>query len=712
MCARALCCRRGFFTSTAAVPTPPSNTSERAASRWLKQERQYIKSTLFSNEQFQSLKRKTRGDILDVMSHYPRRNRAAVEQQEDDGDDGVRHGMYQFTSDSKNDLLRNGEIVVSMEQELARERNVRMLSARISPDGERIALVVDFTENQSKPHLLVKDLRSNSWLMQDRVMQCEWFNSNKLICALARADRDSSDQAQVCNQVIAFDFESRTGEVLYEETDPKNFIVLGRTKDDKFVHFNSMTTNSTEIHLILEEGEGGNVTTEVVCPRSPDLSYFVDHLDGLFYVVTNQAGCTEFRVDVVPDDHSFADCITVVPHDSQCSIEEIELRSGGFMALFCRDVSSIHQFIKVYQVQRIDSDELVLINLKATLKSNSLPHVRPSSSLDDKSSRLGISVSSPTHPVTDIVVDLTALQGDHDLMNFVVESSQVAVKTANSFCSWDVAFPRGHDGELVPMTILKPKSPQKIKGRGLVVAYGAYGSSLKLDFDAFHLALVKDGWSVFLAHVRGGSEKGQRWYKQGKLLNKMNSFHDLKACVEHIYSSKLVNSGQLAAIGNSAGGLLIAGFVNQRPEWFRAIVLQVPFVSVMTSMLDESGKLTSQDYEEWGNPSTSDEVRSLISKYDPMLTLTEANAQRYPHALILAAKEDTRVDFKTISQFVCRLREFQQRHNASASTILFDVDERFGHFGELTLDAAIEEHSRDYGFLKWALEKDVDELVK
>jgi oligopeptidase B len=540
---------------------------------------------------------------------------------------------------------------------------------------------------------LVQDIASGELLeIDENVFQCEWWSKDKLVYSRSTKELRS-------DQIMEFDFQSRKQRVLMEESDQKRFLVLGTTKDGKIVHVSSMTKNTSEI-IVLNDDEG-EIEMRVVLPREDGVMYFLDHMDGVYFIVSNDRGCTEYRVDAVVGGLDLKRGKTIVPHEENCSIEDLEVKKG-ILTLFCRDVETSRQFVKVYRIVREGTEDIKAV-LISQIQSEEYPSVRPG--LEDESDSredvIGLRVSSPTRAERDVTLEVSSLRTLESL-------SSDTNSPADKFCTWEIAFVSAHDGERIPLTVIRPRESSSASRPGVLFAYGAYGHSLELKMEESYLSLVEDGWTVFLAHVRGGAEKGQRWYAQGKLANKMNSFKDLESCAEFILRSGLVTDGKLAAHGVSAGGLLVAGLVNFRPDLFKAIVLRVPFLSVLNSMTQPSEELTHTEYEEWGNPVETPEIRMLMERYDPLLNLTEQVGMNYPHALITASIKDNRVSFTTVSEYVSKLRSFQKlKSPEDRSIIVFDVDEEHGHFGENTLAASFETQALEMAFLKHVLLKSI-----
>ncbi|HUR44042.1 MAG TPA: prolyl oligopeptidase family serine peptidase, partial [Aestuariivirga sp.] len=216
---------------------------------------------------------------------------------------------------------------------------------------------------------------------------------------------------------------------------------------------------------------------------------------------------------------------------------------------------------------------------------------------------------------------------------------------------------KAHDGEDVPITLLYRKTT-KLDGSAplWLYGYGAYGISIPAGFNTNILSLVDRGFIYAIAHVRGGQEKGRRWYKAGKLDKKPNTFRDFIACAKHLIASGMTRQGHIVAQGGSAGGMLMGAVANMAPELFRAIIAEVPFVDVLTTMLDETLPLTPPEWPEWGNPIKDKQVYEAIAAYSPY---DRVEARPYPHIMALAGLTDPRVTYWEPAKWVAKLRELK-----------------------------------------------------
>jgi oligopeptidase B len=248
------------------------------------------------------------------------------------------------------------------------------------------------------------------------------------------------------------------------------------------------------------------------------------------------------------------------------------------------------------------------------------------------------------------------------------------------------------DGTAIPISLVsRADAPRDGTGPLLLAGYGAYGIPFPVTFSSNRLSLVDRGVICAIAHVRGGGELGKRWHDQGRMLAKRNSFADFIAVAEHLIAAGYTSADRLAVEGGSAGGLLVGAVLNARPELFRAAVLRVPFVDVISTMLDESLPLTVGEFEEWGNP----KVREHYEYMKTYCPYTNLRRQRYPALLVRTSLNDSQVMFWEPAKYVARLRAL----GAGGAPVLFVVNMAAGHGGASGRYDHLREVALDYAFV-------------
>jgi len=263
-----------------------------------------------------------------------------------------------------------------------------------------------------------------------------------------------------------------------------------------------------------------------------------------------------------------------------------------------------------------------------------------------------------------------------------------------------------HDGQEIPLNIYFKKDGFKLNRRNRVVmeGYGAYGISMSQGFSITNLSAMERGYVIAQAQVRGGGERGVLWHQQGKLLNKMNSFHDFNSCAEFLIANRITHPTLLAAKGSSAGGLLVAQSMNMRPDLYRAVILNVPFLDVLGSLLDETLPLTLTDHLEFGNPIDDEEIYKLIASYSPYENLS---SQEYPAILMKVQMQDPRVPFFSTLKYVAKLRELaaipSRQANFGQSNIVVRIKKEGGHFGSVDNQENLNEEIEEFAWLDFLM---------
>ncbi|OAD65677.1 hypothetical protein PHYBLDRAFT_153157 [Phycomyces blakesleeanus NRRL 1555(-)] len=480
--------------------------------------------------------------------------------------------------------------------------------------------------------------------------------------------------------------------LVFEEPDDSVFVDITSTKDMKFVTINSNSLSSSEVRVIdatLNVTQQNKPLLRLIKPRVPQLEYYVDHHDSTFYILTNAQKATNFKLVKAPDEsveHSeWEDVITMNPTEK---IEDVDIfqpfqnniviygRRDGLPIILCHDLSTklTHQ---------VDLPGRFCV-------------VSPGTNLEFNTDTFRFSVSSPfAHESTyeyDVEkrklnpVRVASIQGKYttrfDKSKYTC--TQIHVKS--------------HDNQDIPVTLIHSKDYEKnSKNPVLMRSYGAYGVSTDPDFKIEHLPLLERGWVIALAHVRGGSELGRPWYEQGKLKHKMNSFRDFIAVAEHLVKTKVTSPDHLAAIGTSAGGLLVGSVLHMRPDLFRALVLRVPFVDPLSAMLNPDLPLTQVEYPEWGNPTKDKEAYECIQAYSPYENIKAlSNATSLPAVFVTGGLKDQRVAYWQPLKFVAGLR-----HSLKESKdVLLKMDLDRGHFGGGSeQDARLSEAAEQVAFL-------------
>ncbi len=463
-------------------------------------------------------------------------------------------------------------------------------------------------------------------------------------------------------------------QVVFEEMDDTYYYIgVSRTKDNRYLMINSNATLSNEVLLLRADDPGGDF--RVFQPRSRDLRYRVWPYNGKFYVLTNHEA-RNFRLMETTDQNTGIDAWQeVIPHRPEVLLENVEL---------------FDDFLVLQERER-GLRQMQIIN-KITGESHYLP-------FEEEAYTAHISIN-PEMSTPILRYNYTSLTTPNSTYDYNMETGELTlVKQQEVLGDFDPDnyetrryYVKARDGVDVPLTIVYRKGiTQDGSNPLLLYGYGSYGASADPRFNINALSLLDRGFVYAIAHVRGGQEMGRHWYEDGKLLNKWNTFNDFIDCADFLVEEKYTSPDRLFASGGSAGGLLMGVVVNERPELFKGVIAGVPFVDVVTTMLDETIPLTTSEYDEWGNPNEKSYYEYMLS-YSPYDNIRE---QAYPNLFVTSGLYDSQVQFWEPTKWVAKLRTY---HTGDQKILLYTNMEA-GHSGASGRFQRLRELAREYAFL-------------
>jgi oligopeptidase B len=431
-------------------------------------------------------------------------------------------------------------------------------------------------------------------------------------------------------------------EIVYEEADPGFFVGVDDTLSRRFIVIDVHDHQTSEVWLIDAETGGA---PRLVAARVPGREYDVEERDGLLYIHTNAAGAEDFKIVTTPAEMPAAEnWRDLIPHTEGALILDVIVIKNHLLRLERRD--GLPRII--IRDLRDGREETVRFDEEAYSLGMSVGY-------EFDTSTMRFSYSSPTTPMRTYDLDLKT--GARTLLK------EQVVPSGHDPADYETRrlFAPAPDGELVPVTVLYRKSTP-IDGTApcLIYGYGAYGMALPAAFSVSALSLADRGFVMATAHVRGGMEKGYRWYRLGRHEHKRNTFNDFIAAAEMLIQKGYSAPNKLVAEGGSAGGLLMGAIANMRPDLFAGIIAEVPFVDVLNTMLDDTLPLTPPEWPEWGNPIDSQADYERIASYAPYEQVT---AQAYPKLFVLAGLTDPRVTYWEPAKWVARLRATKTDQN-------------------------------------------------
>ncbi|MBP2167031.1 oligopeptidase B [Erwinia toletana] len=561
------------------------------------------------------------------------------------------------------------ETLLDANQRASHSEFYTMGALDISPDNQIMALAEDFLSRRIYG-IRFRNLSSGSWypeVLEDVSSSFVWANDSRTLYYVLKHKKTLLPY-QVWRHTIGEP--QSADQLVYEELDDTFYVSVHKTTSEHFIliALNSSTTSE----ILLLDGEYAEAEPQVFCPRRKDHEYTLDHYNHHFYVRSNREGKNFglYRTDykdvsrwetlVEPRDH-------IVLEDFQLFRDwlVLEERQRGLTSLRQINWQSGETF-------GIAFDDPAYVTW---LAYNPTP----------ETGKLRYGYSSMTTPATLFELDMDSGE------RLVLKQSEVKGFDASKYRS-EHMWVKARDGVEVPVSLVYHREHyQPGKNPLLVYGYGSYGSSMDADFSGSRLSLLDRGFVFALAHIRGGGELGQQWYDDGRLLNKLNTFNDFIDVTHALLAQGHGDPQRLYAMGGSAGGLLMGAVLNREPQLWHGVVAQVPFVDVVTTMLDESIPLTTGEYDEWGNPN-DEAYYHYISQYSPY---DNVRAQDYPHLLVTTGLHDSQVQYWEPAKWVAKLRELKTDDNL----LLLCTDMDAGHGGKSGRFKAYEGVALEYAFL-------------
>ena len=547
--------------------------------------------------------------------------------------------------------------------------NVKGIS--IHPNNQLMAFGVDFV-GRRQYEIKIKSLQTSN-ILEDSIENTTggsvWSQAED---QLFYTERDETlRSARVMRHELGTS--SKDDVLVYEEEDETFDVSVGKSKSKKYLVISSHSTLSSEFQLLESSNPKGE--WRIFQERERDHEYSIDHFEDAFFIITNWKAKNFRLMKSGLWETSKEHWEEVLAHRDDVMIEDLEI-FRDYMVLEER-YKGISQ-MRVFN-QKDKSEHYIQFPEEAYTAGTSVNLV-----FDTKILRLVY--SSMTTPATVFDYDL-------DTRAFTLLKEQ---EVLGGFNKEDYRSERLNaivrDGVEVPISLVYKKG-FKVDGKSplLLYAYGSYGHSLDPYFSSSRLSLLDRGFAFAIAHIRGGEEMGRDWYENGKLLKKKNTFNDFVDCAEFLLEQKYVKPNSLFAAGGSAGGLLMGAVMNMRPDLWAGVLAAVPFVDVVTTMLDESIPLTTGEYDEWGNPNNK-EYYDYIFSYSPYDQVKEMD---YPNVLVTTGLHDSQVQYWEHAKWVARLRD----KNTSKNQILLHTNMDTGHGGASGRFEYLKEIALEYAFL-------------
>ena len=572
----------------------------------------------------------------------------------------------------KGSLEAEEEILLNVNEMAAGHDYYSVGGLAVSPDNTLISFGVD-TVSRRKYTLHFKDLRTGE-ILPDAIPvttgSAAWAADNRTVF-YTKIDDTTLRAHKVCRHVLGTP--PASDPLVYEEADETFSAYAYTSKSKKYVFIASGSTLSTEYRFLDAAKPAG--TFKIFQPRERDLEYQIDHFQDKFYILTN-LGAKNFRLMTAAlDKTAKEDWVEMIPHREDVLLEGFEIFQGS-LALQERAKG--------------------LTRIRIMPWDKSAEHYLDFGE-ETYSARIAVNPEFDTEWLRYAYSSLTTPPSAYDY-NMVTKEKKLLKQeeVLGGFNAEDYQAERHYatarDGVEVPISLVYRKGLVKNgKSPLLLYGYGSYGATTDAGFSSARLSLLDRGFVYAIAHIRGGQEMGRWWYEDGKLLKKKNTFTDFVDCADYLVAQKFTSPGRLFASGGSAGGLLMGAVVNMRPELFKGVVAGVPFVDVITTMLDHSIPLTTSEFDEWGNPEDKDYYDYMLS-YSPY---DNVEAKNYPALLVTTGLHDSQVQYFEPAKWVAKLRVMKTDKNP----LLLWTNMEGGHGGVSGRFRRLKQMAMEYAFM-------------
>jgi oligopeptidase B len=581
---------------------------------------------------------------------------------------------YPIYSRKKESLLAEEEIMFDCNLLAQGHAYFQLGGLSISPDNKWATFAIDTTGRRIYS-LKIKNLETNEILndlIENSTGESTWANDNKTIF-YTNQDKITLRSDKIFRHKIGTD--SVDDVLVYEEKDDTFHVDVSKEKSKKYIVITSSSTVTTECRILLADEPDGKFV--VFQKRKRGLEYDIAHYDDCFYVLTNRDGATNFKLMKTPENATAKENWTeLIPHRDEVLLEDIEIfknflvleeRSNGLNKIKIIPWNGEEAYYLPFESETYTAYTTANIDFDTDVLRYSYQSMTTPSSVID------FNMKTKTK---DIKKEQQVLGGNFDKNNYIEERIWASAK----------------DGTKIPISMVYKKDRQKDGNNPLLLyAYGSYGHAMDAAFSTTRLSLLDRGFIFAIAHVRGGEDLGRQWYEDGKLLKKKNTYTDFIDCSQFVIQEKYTSPKHLYAEGGSAGGLLMGVVANLAPELYHGIIAQVPFVDVVTTMLDETIPLTTGEYDEWGNPNVK-KYYDYMRSYSPYDNLKK---QKYPNMYVSTGLHDSQVQYWEPAKWVAKLRSLK----TDTSVLFLDTNMDAGHGGASGRFEAIKELAKEYSFL-------------
>ena len=581
---------------------------------------------------------------------------------------------YPIYSRKKESLTSAEEIMFDC-NEMAKDFTYFNLNGiSISEDNKWVSFGVD-TVSRRQYTIQIKNLETNEILplkIENTTGGATWASDNKTIFYTRK------DEVTLRSDKI---FKHKLGSnpaddvVVYFEKDDTFNVTVYKSKSKKYLIITSESTLTSEYQILLSATPDAKF--KVFQKRTRELEYSISHYEDSFYIVTNKDDATNFKLMKTPEDKtSKENWVDLIPHREEVLLEEIDIfkeylvvseRFDGLNKIRIMPWNGGEEYYLPFEIETYTAYTTTNIDFDTEILRYGYQSMATPSSIIDFNMRTKEKI---------VLKEQEVLGGKFDKNNYIEERI------------WATAT----DGTKVPISMVYKKGI-KLNGKNpfLLYAYGSYGMTMDPYFSTTRLSLLDRGFIYAIAHVRGGEDLGRNWYEDGKLLKKKNTFTDFIDCSKYVIEQKYTSPEHLYAEGGSAGGLLVGAIVNMNPELYNGVIAQVPFVDVVTTMLDETIPLTTGEYDEWGNPNKKKYYNYMLS-YSPY---DNVEKKEYPNMYISTGLHDSQVQYWEPAKWIAKLRVYKTNNKQ----LYLDTNMEAGHGGASGRFEALKEVAKEFTFL-------------
>ncbi len=585
-------------------------------------------------------------------------------------DDGKQYFKY---CRRKGSMHAKEEVILDVDQMAAGHAYYSAVGLKVSDDNKLLAFGID-TVSRRQYIIHVKNLETGE-MLTDQIANTTgapcWANDNKTIFYT------SKNPTTLLSDKIYRHYlgtSSEQDKLVFEERDPSNYIQVGKSKNRQYIFIVSAGTLSSEYRMINAARPNDSFT--VFQPRMKDVLYDVSVLDNKFFILTNKDSATNFKLMECPlNQTSAAAWKTFVPTRSDVLIQSVnEFKDFIVLSERKNGLEQMH-IIRLKNKTSYDID-FGEASYEAYFARNE----------EFNSKSVQYFYTSLTTPPS--IYDFNMVTRDKKLIK---QQPVLGGYKASDYVT-ERLYATAGDGTKIPISLVYKNGFKKGTHAPLVLyGYGSYGYSLDAGFSSTRLSLLDRGFVYAMAHIRGGQEMGRYWYLSGKLMKKRNTFTDFIDCGKFLVKEKYTEPAHIYAMGESAGGLLMGAVTNMAPDLWHGVITQVPFVDVVNTMLDKNIPLTTNEYDEWGNPNEKP-AYYYIKSYSPYENVERKN---YPNLLVKTGLHDSQVQYFEPAKWVAKLREMKTNNNV----LLLHTNMEFGHGGASGRFDYLREIALNYAFL-------------